>query len=268
MNPTPKRARAARESNVGRRAAVAATLALAATAVPLRAQIVNTLRGWSDPEPGWSGEVEGRFALSEGNAEYLELSAAASVQLVAGRHRIRALASETLRRAAGEEIAEDFLVHLRHNLRLTAALSTLLFVQNQYNPFRRLERRTLVGAGGRWDVVRVDSWNAALGAAYMYESEVLTEDPEGVVDTDHRFSFFASLVGRVTQAVRADIAAFHQPLVGDFSDSRAFASARVRTDLVGELDLIVAFTLYHDAEPAEGVEPTDLTLSSGLVLSF
>lgn len=268
MNHAPNRARTEGESCPARRAAMVATLTLAAAVAPLQAQIVNTLRGWSAPEPGWSGEVEGRFALSEGNAEYLELSAAASLQLVAGRHRVRALASETLRRAGGEEIAEDFLVHLRHNFRLTSVLSTLFFVQNQYNPFRRLERRTLLGGGGRWDVVRAESWNAALGAAYMYESEVLTDDPEGVVDTDHRFSFFASLVGRLTQAVRADVAAFYQPLVGDFADSRAFTSASVRTDIVGELDLIVAFTLYHDSEPAEGVEPTDLTLSSGLVLSF
>lgn len=254
----------------GRGIAAAALIAIAlfADARPAHGQIVNTLRGWEEPEPGWSGDLEGRFAFASGNSEYLELSAGGAAQVLAGRHRLRLLASETLRRAEGEEIAEDFLVHLRHNFELVSRLHTLLFIQNQFNPFRRLERRTLFGVGGRWDFVRADALDAALGAAYMLELEELTDDPSGGTQTEHRASYFLSVIGRVTGALRVDVSAFYQPLLADFGDSRAFASASARADVAGGLDLLFALHLLHDSNPPEGVEKTDVTLSSGIVLEF
>lgn len=239
-----------------------------AVARPVAGQIVNTLRGWEEPEPGWSGELETRFALSSGNADYLELSAGGAAQIVAGRHRVRALASETLRRASGEKVAEDFLVHARHNYALSAAFKTLLFAQNQVNPFRRLARRTLFGVGGRWDFVRAEAWDASLGASYMLELERLTDDPGGGTRTEHRASYFLTAIGRVTETLRVDVSAFFQPLLDDYGDSRAYASASGRVDVVGGLDLLVALELLHDSDPPAGVEATDLTLSSGLVLEF
>lgn len=252
-----------------RRALWVACLVLLVCA-PARAagQIVNTLRGWADPEPGWAGELEARFALADGNSEYLELSAAAAVQLVTGRERVRLLASETLRRASGEKVAEDFLVHLRHNHTLTAALKTLVFVQTQVNPFRRLERRTLLGVGGRWDVVRAETWSASLGAAYMLEDERLTDDDADGGGTEHRASYFLSVVGRPAGPLRVDLSAFFQPLLDDYGDSRAYGAAGARVDVVGGLDLLVSFGLLHDSDPPAGVEPTDVTLSSGVVLEF
>lgn len=235
---------------------------------PAEAQIVNTLRGWEEPEPGWSGEIETRLALAEGNSDYLELSAGGALQVVAGRHRVRTLVSERLRRASGEKVAEDFLVHARHNYSLTAALKTLAFAQNQVNPFRRLARRTLFGAGLRWDFVRADAWDAGLGVSYMLELERLTDDPAGGTETEHRASYFLTVIGRATGTLRVDVSAFFQPLLDDYTDSRAYASASARVDVVGGLDLLVALGLLHDSDPPAGVEPTDLTLSSGIVLEF
>ncbi|MDX1576944.1 MAG: DUF481 domain-containing protein [Gemmatimonadota bacterium] len=253
-----------------RRAVRAAALAAVCSSFGMTAegQILNTLRGWADPEPGLTGEVEGRFGLAEGNSDYLELSAGGAIQLVTGRHRVRFLVSETLRRADGEEIAENFLLHLRHNYRLTAGLSSLLFAQNQFNPFRRLERRTLLGAGARFDIVREAPWNASLGASYMFESERLTDAETEDIDIDHRGSFFVSVIGSVTESVGVDVSGFYQPRLDDFSDSRVSLDASAQTDLVGELDLIVAFALSRESEPAPGVEETDLTLTTGLRFSF
>ncbi len=235
---------------------------------PAEAQIVNTLRGWADPEPGWSGDIEARFALAAGNSEYLELSAGGALQVVAGPHRVRVLASETLRRANGEKVAEDFLVHARHNYALSAAFKTLVFAQHQVNPFRRLERRTLFGIGGRWDFVRAAAWDASIGAAYMLELERLTDDPFGGTETDHRASCFLSIIGQATGTLRVDVSAFFQPLLADYTDSRAYASASARVDVVGGLDFLLRLGLLHDSDPPVGVQPTDFTLSSGLVLDF
>ena len=248
---------------------VAAALALTlGFAEPADGQIITTLRRWSDAEPGWSGDVEGAFALAEGNSEYLELTGGASVQLVAERHRVRALGSGSLRRAGGEKIAESVLAHLRHNYTLTALVSTLVFAQYQADPFRRLARRTLLGAGARLDVVRRERWEAALGLSYMYEAEEITDDPVGGIEREGRGSFFLNAIGDVTETLRVDVSSFYQPLFSDFGDARAYTAASLRLDVVGELDLIVRFDLTYDSRPPEDVEPTDVRLSTGLVLDF
>lgn len=251
-----------------RRTLVLAAVALAAGAMTADAQIVNTLRRWSDAEPGWSGRVEANFALADGNSEYLELTAGASAQLVEGGHRVRGLVSETFRRANGEKVAESFLTHLRHNYRLTEVVSTLVFGQHQSNPFRRLQRRTLVGAGARLDLVRAENWEGSLGLSYMFEAERLTDDPAGETESEGRGSFFLSAIGDVTDALRIDLSTFYQPLFSDPGDARAYTAATLRLDIVGELDLIVRFDLTHDSRPPEGVEATDLRFGTGVVLDF
>ena len=124
------------------------------------------------------------------------------------------------------------------------------------NPFRRLARRTLFGAGGRWDFVRADAWDGSLGASYMLELERLTDDPTGGTETEHRASYFLTVIGQATETLRLDVSAFFQPLLDDHTDSRAYATASGRVDVAGGLDLLVALGLLHDSEPPEGVEPT------------
>ena len=255
-----------------RRAAGSALVAFAVlsaiAASPVDGQIVNTLRRWSDVEPGWDGDVEARLALASGNTEYLEFAAGASLQWVADRHRLRAFANGSIREANDERIAELFLAHLRHNYRLTPAVSSLLFVQHQTNPFRRIQRRSLIGGGTRIDFVRAEAWEASLGLSAMYEAEELTDAPELGVDEEFRGSFFLSAIGDVTETLRVDLSTFYQPLFSNWSDDRIFVASSVRVDIVGELDLIVRFDLTHESRPPESVEPTDLRFSTGLVFDF
>lgn len=242
-------------------------LALSLLATPAEGQIVNTLRGWGDVEPGWTGEVEGQIALAEGNSEYFQLLFGAAAQLNAGRHRWRLLGSETLTWANDQKVSENLLLHLRHNYRIRPWISSLVFTQTQYNPFQRLAVRFLLGGGARFDVVREETWEVALGASYMLEVEDLTDDDTGS-DTEHRQSYFASLVGNPLPNLRLDLSAFWQPLFSDFSDSRVYGAASSRVDVVGGLDLLLSVGVQRDSNPPEGVKEVDLTLRSGLVLEF
>lgn len=237
-------------------------------AVQADAQIVNTLRRWSDAEPGWDGDVEARFALASGNTEYLEFAGGASVQYVAGRHRVRGLTSASVRNANDEKVAESFLAHLRHNYRLTPVFSTLVFLQHSSDPFRRIRRRSLVGGGTRIDVVREETWEASIGLSAMYEGEEFTDDPSGEVEREFRGSFFVSAIGDVTETLRIDLSAFYQPLFADWRDDRVFLASSLRADVVGSLDLVVRFDLTHESRPPDGVEPTDVRLGTGFVFDF
>ncbi len=237
-------------------------------APPANAQIVNTLRRWSDAEPGWDGDVEARFAIASGNTDYLEFAGGASLQLVSERHRVRGFTNAAVRRASGEKVAESLLVHLRHNYRLTPALSTLIFLQHSSDPFRRIESRTLAGAGTRIDIVREEVWEGSIGVSAMFEGETFTDDPTGDRENEFRGSYFVSAVGNVTETLRLDLSAFYQPRFADWEDDRLFIASSIRVDVVGELDLVVRFDFQRESRPPAGVEPTDLRLSTGLVFDF
>jgi len=244
-------------------------IAVALLLVPSGAhgQIINTLRGWSEDEVGWSGEVAAAIAIAQGNTEYFELDLSAAVQYAGDRHRVRALADAARRTASGVEIAEATLLHLRHNYRLTPVVHSLLFIQAQNNPFQRIDSRFLLGLGARFDVVRAESWEASLGAAYMRESEDLTDDDSGPTRRN-RGSFFASIFGRLTEQALVDLYAFYQPVITDWSNARASVGSNLDVALVGQLTLVVGFRFAYNSEPAPEVEKDDMWLRTGLRINF
>ena len=231
------------------------------------AQIINTLRGWDDSEPGWPGEIAGSIALARGNTEYFEFDLAGAAQYSTDRHRVRGLASFSRRTASGIEIAEATIIHLRHNYQLTRVVHSLVFTQYQHDPFQRLESRFLLGLGARFDVVRAETWDASIGAAYMRERENLTDDNTGAIGRD-RGDFFASVLGRLSDHVLIDLYAFYQPVLEDFSDARISVGSNLDVILVGELTLVTGFRFAHNSRPPEGVEEDDLWLRTGLRFKF
>lgn len=239
-----------------------------AIAPPVSAQIVNTLRGFDDDEMGWSGGVESTIALAEGNTEYFEIEFAATIQHMTERNRIRALGRFVRRTAGPVEIAEDRLGYLRHNYRLLSWLATVVFVQGQHNPFRRIESRVLIGGGFRFDAIRGISWNAALGATYMHEDEVLTDIAGSPSVQRDRLSLFMSVFSAETEVVQLDLSGFYQPVLQNFSDARASGLASMRIDITGGLYFLTRAALQYDSRPPVGVKETDLTLRSGLGFGF
>jgi len=241
-------------------------LALLCLAASADAQIVNTLRGLSDTEAGWSGNIEGAVAIADGNTNYFEYEVTGATQHMSEKTRWRLIGRYMRRSASDVTIAESRLSHLRHNYQISTLFATVLLAQAQHDPFRRVETRILLGAGGRADLLRTENWNGAVGATYLYEDEELTDD-QGFT-TDSRLSFFLTLYSSSTETVHLDITSFYQPRINDFSDARAYTEATARVDIIGDLYLIVTYALLHDSKPPSGVMRTDQTLRSGLGFSF
>ncbi len=243
-------------------------VALSTAAAPqAHAQIVNTLRaGWREEANGWSGSVLATISLAEGNVKYFMLDAGAAIQFQTERHRIRLLGHAGRTTAGGTEISKDFMGHLRHNYRILPWLSSLAFLQAQYDLFRRIQNRLLLGLGARFDLVNAETFDLSLGASYMREIENVIDDGEGAIGYD-RASLFAVAYGRLAP-VRIDLSSFYQPLLGDPADWRTIVVASFRIDLIGELDYLLGFTFRYDSEPPDGVKETDLRLRTGLQFDF
>jgi hypothetical protein len=242
-------------------------LLVAACASPLRAQIVNPLRGFDEAERGWAGGVESTIAIADGNTEYFEFELSGAVQHQSERNRWRLLGRYQRRTASGVEIAESRMTHLRHNYRLLPWFSSLAFLQAQYEPFKRIETRLLAGAGARVDLFEGVMWHTAVGAAVMLENEELI-DVAGRTTTDVRCSFFVSMFRDVKEGVDIDLVGFYQPRVDRPSDSRAVMVGSFRVDIVGDLYLVFRYNAEYDANPPAGVDNLDQNLRAGLGYDF
>ncbi len=230
------------------------------------ATIVNTLQGFNEDQPGWSGGIDGSFSNRGGNTELSRFAGGCQVQWLGESERWRLLGSAVRATSQGTEIAKALTSHLRHNHRLSAAWHTLTFAQIQQNPFQRLSSRMLIGAGFRWDVWHQSSGLLALGATHMVEIEKIEDQTDST--TDQRLSVFLKSSLPLRTDVKLDAMAFYQPLWSDFGDARVMASLKLQVKLVGDLSLFTGGDLEYDPQPAAGVEKSDWSTSTGLRYKF
>ncbi len=242
-------------------------LAVGVGSTPANAQILNTLRGFDEDEMGWSGGIEGAIATASGNTEYFEFEIGGAAQHQGEKNRWRFLARTMQRTATGDEIARSQIGHIRHNYRLTSRFSTLVFLQGQYEPFKRIQKRYLAGAGVQTDLHRSADWSSVLGGSIMYEDEELT-DNNGITTSDARLSFFLSVFRDVKEGVDVDLVGFYQPLADNLGDARANMTFGMRADIVGELYTFFRYVAEYDSEPAPGVDDLDQNLRAGLGYKF
>ena len=235
---------------------------------PVSAQILNTLRGWSDVDKGCSIVLDGMFSLTRGNYHHMDLSVSGLVQFLTGGNRIRFMVSESFYSIDDNKVSEEFTVHLRHNYRLTDVFATLLFAQYQYKPYQCLQSRSLLGGGIRADILRSDAWNIAIGISAMAEGVAYTKGVTEEDKTNARGSFFLSLVWKPVHRFTLDISGFYQPLLPDFNDPLLMSSVSAQADITDELSLVTSLNMDYDHSPVEGVEHTDMELKSGLRFSL
>ena len=243
--------------------AVAVTASVAAGA---RGAIVNSLRGWSEDEQGWSGAVAGSYGASGGNTPQSTFEGSGRVQLRSDANVWRLIGSGKRTTVHGVETARSTLGHLRHNYLLSDRWATLAFLQHQRNPFQRLDSRFLLGIGGRWQAVKGTSTLIYIGAGHMFEQERI-QDEEGYTKAQ-RFSGFVSLETRLNENVVVDFLVFYQPLWSDFQDWRMYGEVALEVELTGSLSLFTGYKREHNSTPPEGVEQTDWDTKTGLLFKF
>ena len=228
--------------------------------------ILNSLRGFSRAQEGFGGVLSGEYAAQGGNTEETAFQLGGRVQMLCGDDLVRFLARGKRKTAGGEESAKSVTLHLRHNHRLGGRFSTLSFIQVQEDPFKLLKSRTLVGLGGRWDVVARDGREVALGAAAMWEGERL-DGREGRRD-EQRLSAFISLVLPLRPGLELDTLAFYQPAWSAFDDHRLFWQISLDVELTGALSLNTGLQVEYDSEPPAGVGDTDWETVTGISARF
>jgi hypothetical protein len=262
---------------------VAALSAPVAVASPVNAEVLRP-----DPlRPGWSGGLDGSFAIARGNLRNLDVGGAGRVQfqtLHAARpdrpppplpflaQRVFVTTSGRFAENRGTPFVSQAFSHARWTAMWHRRVGSDVFAQHQLNEFLRLQWRAIAGVGVRVVAVHRPVFMLWGGSGPMFEHERIDVAP-GASDAP------TSSAWRWTNYVTMRVAVFEerlllqntlyvQPRFDRLADLRVLEEFEVLANVAPHFGLGATFDVFHDTAPPTAVERTDLRLVSTVRVSF
>ena len=237
-------------------------------AAPAAAQIVNVQSVFTDDAPlGVSGGIDAAVDWRTGSNDFLALRGALAGQWRGERGQVLALARGEYGLSQGLTTLNRVLEHLRYRHSLTERWGAESFLQHEYDGFRRLQLRALLGAGPRFRLIREEKLNLALGLALMLEHERLRQDDQpdaGARTTDLRLSSYALAGLPVAENVELTETVYVQPRLDAPADLRVLNETALVVRPNAHFSLGLAFVLTWDRRPPASIAPLDTQLRTTL----
>lgn len=226
----------------------------------------------TEARDGWSGAFVGAVDWRTGTTKLLLVSAAPVTRYRDGDHLVLAIAKGELGRSAGATIVAKTFEHLRYRYRATKTVTTEAFAQHAYDQFRRLELRTVLGAGPKFDIINQERHRLALGVAYMLEYERISDDAmtadAGAKGFAHRASTYLTGGIDAKDDLRLVATVYAQPSLTNARDLRVLGEAEMAVALSKAFSIKTTFALAWDNRSPEGVEPLETALKSAVSVEF
>lgn len=238
------------------------------------AQIVNVQGALAKP-PGHDdtvGQAELKLNWREGNNPLFDLGGAGNIVVRRGSVLGLLLARGEYGTSRGLTLARKSFEHLRIRSELAGGWRWEAFAQHEYDQFRRLSLRALIGAGPAYQVFDTAQIGVLVGAAYIYEDERLDTRPGTIDAGSHRAAHRASIYATGHEDVNANVTIVHtiyvQPRLDAASDVRILGELAVQTKLSSRIALKDGFIVAYDASPPDGVQTYDTSLDIALIVTF
>ncbi len=232
------------------------------------AQIVNVQALFEENVPeGPSAGVELSVDWRTGSTTLLVARGTVLGQWRSDRHWVLGVARGEYGFAGEKRIVSKTLEHLRYRHRFLDWLTGEVFLQHEYDEFRRLQFRALLGMGPRFTLWSTEGGTLVAGVAGMLEHERLRRDDEpdaGDQATNVRLSSY--LLGRLKLMENISLVEtlYLQPRVDRPSDLRLLNETLLAVDANKRVVFTVGFTLTYDRTPAATVSPVDTQLRTSL----
>ena len=250
---------------------VALLLVLTGTAA---AQIVNVQGALATPpeEDGATGKLEVKADWRTGNNPLLDLGGGASLLVKRGDLLTLVVARGGYGTSRGLTLTKRTFEHVRFRYRVACHWRWEAFAQHEYDAFRRLAIRALVGTGPVVQFVESKPATVLAGAAYMFELEQLDERA-GTLDAGersvfHRASFYVTGTHKIGDSASITETIYVQPRLRHPSDVRVYAEVALTSKLSRRLALSDALTFAYDRTPPDEIERLDTQLVVSLILTL
>ena len=242
---------------------------------PAHAQIVNVQSALAtEARAGLSGSVTASADWRTGSSDLLLLGLAPIARFRADDHLIVLILRGEYGRSGELDIVKKAFEHLRYRFRFHPRVLAEVFEQAEYDQFRLLELRALVGAGPKFDLLARKRLSLALGVAYLFEYE---RPSAAALETDserfHRASSY--LMGRFELDDRVQIVEtlYAQPCLTDPGDIKLLNESQLVVHLGRAMSLTTSVALAFDSAPLHQADGTaldrlDTTTKTSITVSF
>jgi hypothetical protein len=238
------------------------------------AQIVNVQTALATPPEadGIVGKLEVKADWRTGNNPLFDVGGGGSLLVKRGNLLGLVVARGGYGTSRGLTLTKRAFEHLRLRYTVDCRWRWEAFAQHEYDAFRRIAIRALVGTGPALQIVASKPATVLLGAAYMFELEKLDERAgtidSGARSTFHRASFYATGTHKIGEGVSITETFYVQPRLGSPSDVRVFAELAVVSKLSRRLALSDALIFAYDRTPPDEIERIDTQLVVSLILTL
>ena len=241
-------------------------------------------------KPGWGGGGKSTFALARGNVDLLEVRGDLSTYFATShpdapegadrfwfRDRVLAYGSAGLKILGGQRAANDGYGHLRYTRMQWLRFGGEVFAQAQYDLFRLLQRRLLVGAGLRVVFANYERFRGWLGTGALIEFErrnIAPENrpplgPDPVDMTNPRSSSYVTLlIPLIPNHLSLLSTAYVQPRWDRFRDVQILEETKLQVKVTDHLSLTTDLSVRFDSRPPRTVERTDVRVGNGVAYSY
>lgn len=242
----------------------------------------------SGTERHWSGSLDAGADVNRGNTDSTRGTVSAGLRyltlhedveqpeggepwffdrfIVSGRYAIQV--------ANDERIANGAFIHSRWTRMWHPNAGHEIYGQLEFDEFRNLALRALIGAGGRFVFFNNELVQMWAGTGYMAEFErfSLSEEDELVFEPtqmNHRWaSYLALKLNDAENRVRWVNTLYFQPRFDDFSDIQALYDSTLKVTVLGPLTLSSSLNLQFDSDPPPGIEKLDVRVLTSLGVTF
>ena len=139
------------------------------------------------------------------------------------------------------------------------------FIQHQYDKAQKIHFRLLMGVGARWQLVKNDSLQFAMGFSTMneYENPV---DADPLVQI--RLSNYLSFAFQINENISLSTTNYYQPLLTTWSDYRMSSQTALKLALNKQFVFKIAGNVTYDSQPAEAVPLLNYHVVNGVSYKF
>ena len=204
--------------------------------------IVNVEDLRRDGEKGFFANISGSMSFSRGNRNRDSFSIQSSLDYNIQDLETFFVAKRSQKKINQRNYDSATLAHLRLNFLFDNDPSLETYIQYTKNPFRKFNKRELIGLGARFNLVN----NFKAGIGVMNEDE---EDLLGVTDNTLRLSSYFHSEFLIDENIVFDLSAFVQPALSSFSDYKATLIGQFDFHVNENFKISLQYNTFYDSKP-------------------
>ena len=204
--------------------------------------IVNVEDLRRDGEKGFFANISGSLSFSRGNRNRDSFSIQSSLDYNIDNLETFFVVKRSQKKINQRNYDSATLAHLRLNFLFENDPSLETYIQYTKNPFRKFNKRELIGLGARFNLEN----NLKAGIGVMSEDE---EDLLGITDNTLRLSSYFHSEFLIDENIVFDLSAFIQPALNSFSDYKATLIGQFDFNVNENFKISIQYNTFYDSKP-------------------